>query len=398
MRPVCLALVVFTVSGLLPGTRADDLLYRYEGDILLSELPDEWPGDPCENQCTAFIEDGHFVVFWPEPARGIGFLHWVAEVGEPPPPTLWVEWRFRSNHPLGLYYYGCDGEFVVRYDGTLDSVYMYGDAAISFSGGSVVTGLDIEEFHTYRFESLDGMNSRFAVDGLVFMVRFDNSRTGGSYLQLSGSTGCGPDGIPNQKHEWDFVRYGTISFGERIIATDPPAGYLDPAVYPDLDRFTVTFDAGNYVYIDDITVQVTGGIAPEVVQTLRPETDDVDTVEIVLDRALPANELTRFIFNDGQATNVIEYWFNATVTGASCDISDGSCLDLTTEGCAAVAGAVYRGDDTSCEGDNNSDGHDDACDDLFIIPTVSSWGLIILTLLTLIAGTVALSRKPVPRS
>ena len=68
-------------------------------------------------------------------------------------------------------------------------------------------------------------------------------------------------------------------------------------------------------------------------------------------------------------------------------------LDL----CALPCGTIRR-HGTSCQGDNNSDGHDDACDDLFIIPAVSSWGLIILTLLTLIAGTVALSRKPVPRS
>lgn len=40
----------------------------------------------------------------------------------------------------------------------IEDVLMYGDAAISYSGDDAVTGMDIDEFHTYRFESLDGVN------------------------------------------------------------------------------------------------------------------------------------------------------------------------------------------------------------------------------------------------
>jgi len=50
-------------------------------------------------------------------------------------------------------------------------------------------------------------------------------------------------------------------------------------------------------------------MAPKVIQTRRRENDDVDTVEIVLNRALPSGQLTRFIFDDGKTTNVVSYTF-----------------------------------------------------------------------------------------
>jgi len=90
----------------------------------------------------------------------------------------------------------------------------------------------------------------------------EDSPTGYHYLQFGGMGGCSSDQIPDNLNEWDFVRFGTISSGEYIIASDPPGGYLDPQQHTGLDRFTVTFDSANSVYIDDITVQVTGGVAP----------------------------------------------------------------------------------------------------------------------------------------
>jgi len=270
-----------------------------------------------------------------------------------------------------------------------DSVNMYGDAAISYSGNDVVSGLDINEFHTYRFERVDGLSYRIAVDGLVFMVNSEDGPDEYHYLQLYGHGDCISDNIPNQKHEWDFVRYGTISFGEQIVSTNPPSGFLDPGTYSDLDRFTVTFDSANYVYIDDITVQVTGGTAPVVTQTRRRENDEPGTVEIVLDRPLPAGQLTRFIMNDGQTTNVVEYSFVTVTTGACCTPSR-TCYDLTPQGCAAIDGAEYRGDGTVCLG---STGIDDACEDLFIIPATSPWGLALTTVLILALGTAILRHR-----
>ncbi|MCH8243393.1 MAG: IPTL-CTERM sorting domain-containing protein [Planctomycetes bacterium] len=56
-----------------------------------------------------------------------------------------------------------------------------------------------------------------------------------------------------------------------------------------------------------------------------------------------------------------------------------------------TSGAVFRGAGTSCLGDNDDSGKDDACDDP--IPAVSDWGVLVLTLLLLTAGTV-LFRRP----
>ena len=353
------SLAVSILLGLLYAPAgADDVLYRYEGDVFPHDPSAGWLiADPCEGFCAESIENGHFVLTWIDGGDLANYHLWIARGGDTPPPSLWVEWRFRSSQPFGGIFYTCDARFTINYGGMHDLLWMFGDTVFSFSGNGSVSGLDIEEFHTYRYESVDGINYRISVDGLVFIVGADNDPLGTHYLQFGGQGGCSVDLLPSY-NEWDFVRYGTIGFGERIIASDPPSGYLDPALYSDLDRFTVTFDSANYVYIDAITVEVTGGIAPEVIQTRRREADDVDTVEIVLDGPLPANETTRFIFDDGQATNVIEYWFDGTVSGACCT-SGGSCLDLTSTACASVTGAEYRGDGTACLGDSNSNGHDE---------------------------------------
>jgi hypothetical protein len=167
----------------------------------------------------------------------------------------------------------------------------------------------MDEFHTHRFESPDGFNYWFAVDGLVFMVESDNTPSEYHYVYLRGMGGCPSDQVPNMVNEWDFIRFGTISYGEQVIACDPPGGFLDARQHTGLDRFTVTFDQPNYIYLDEVAVEVTGGDVPVVTQTRRRENDEPDTVEIVLDRPVPFGETTRFTFNDGVAVNVIEYTF-----------------------------------------------------------------------------------------
>ena len=114
-------------------------------------------------------------------------------------------------------------------------------------------------------------------------------------------------------------------------------------------------------------------------------------MEIVLDRPPPPGEITRFIFNDGQAVNIIEF-ADFQIGQAACCLSDGSCQNLTEEACAGFSGAVFRGAGTACLGDNNNSGEDDACDDLFLIPAVSDWGVLVLTLLLLTGGTLLLRR------
>jgi hypothetical protein len=293
-----------------PGV-ADDLLYRYEGDVVPYDESAGWLDGRCEDPCSESVEDGHFVLRWPEAGDLANYTYIISnDLGEPPlPETLWVEWRFRSNHPLGPNFYTCDANFKVRYREVFDLIFIYGDAAISFSGDGFIGGLDINEFHTYRFESLDGAHYQFSADGNVFIDAADAKASGGAFLQLAGRGGCISDQIPNMINEWDFVRYGTISYGEEIIASAPPAGFLNARVHPALDRFTVTFDEPNYVYLDEITVEATGGVATAVIQTRRRENDGPETVEIVLDAPIPMGETTRFTFDDGVAVNVIEYTF-----------------------------------------------------------------------------------------
>ena len=336
------SLLIVTVSCIGTGSAvADEVLHLYEGDVSPLDESAGWAiGNPCEDPCSEYIEDGHFVFEWTTRVDLASYDYQIAGPGEEPPPTLWVEWRFRSNDPRPPGLYGCDAKFTMHYGGTHELALMNGDSVVSFSGDDVVNGLDIEEFHTYRYECLDQVNYTVSVDGLIFIVDSDDTGNGYHYLQFGGQGGC--TGAPT-KNEWDYVRFGTISYGEQIVAADPPAGYLDPEEYPGLDRFTVTFDSANYVYIDEITVEVTGGVAPVVTQVWRPEDAGQETMEIVLDRPIPMGETTTFTFDDNRAVNVVQYTYQ-----------------------------------------------------LNPIPTVSEWGLVMMTLLILTVGTLVMTRRPIP--
>ncbi len=151
-----------------------------------------------------------------------------------------------------------------------------------------------------------------AVDGVVFTAKFDNRRAGDiSYIQFGGEGGCSvaPERPVPVRNEWDFFRYGTLGDGEPIVETNPPAGFLDPNAFAGLDRFTITYDAANYVYVDEITVETTGAEAPIVLKSQRLDNGDPDTVEIVLDRPLSPGVHTRFIFDDGTIQNIVDYSF-----------------------------------------------------------------------------------------
>ena len=452
-QPALALLLAYSAFG-------DDVLNRYEGDVP--------PLDPstglvlnraCTDPCTEFLENGHLVMFWSVPGNRAAYNYWISIAPEPPPPSLWGEWRFRSNLPWDGILDKCDGIVSLQFDAIDDGVSMYSDTAISFEGGDLITGLATAEFHTYRFESADGVAYRFSVDGLTLFERSGDTQPGSSFLLFAGNGGCIFD-PPNIRNEWDFVRYGTISFGEQVVSTDPPSGYLDPGVYAGLDRFTVTFDSANYVYIDDITVEVTGGTAPpavgsavrtvvpQVIQTRRRETDDVDTVEIVLDGPLPVGERTRFILDDGQATNVISYClgFGPSCGDGCCNVGEDctacpqDCIECGDGCCAAGEDTCNCPDDCSTDcGDGCCNGTEDCtncttdCDtcgdgcclpsesactcladcpaqcgdgccspgesfesclaDCEAVPAASTWGLAALTLLLLAAGTIAIRRR-----
>ena len=332
-------------SGFVP-VLADEVLYQYEGDVYPYDPSAGWLiADPCEDRCTETVdtENGHFVLEWPEVGGVVNYHYWIAEPPDEPPSSLWVEWRFRSNTPRPPWDYGCDGRLSVHYAGIHEVVYVHGDSVVSFSGDDVVDGLDINEFHTYRFESLDGVNYQVSVDGLVFIVGADDSGNGYHYLQFSGEADCYADLFP-AINEWDFIRYGTISDSEEIVASSPPSGSLDPVEYAGLDRFTVTFDAPNYLFITDITAETMYGDPPVILQTRRGESNSPDTVEIVLDRPLTLGVTTTFTFNTARGNNVVQYTL----------------------------------------GDP--------------IPTVSEWGLVVMMLLVLAAGTLVLRRRYPPYS
>lgn len=382
-----LALIVVSAGH---NVRSDELLYRYEGDVLPYDPAAGWLiVDPCDPPCSESLADGSFILSWPVASDVANYLFWITQAPDEPPDRLWVEWRFRSNHPLGPILTSCDAIFNVDYRGVFEPTKMYGDAAISASGDDVVLGLDLDAFHSYRFESLGGSEFRISVNGQVFDERAQNISNDSSHgINLIGQGGCALDQIPNMVNAWDFVRYGTISFGETIIASDPPAGVLPSSI----DRFKVTFDSPNYVYIDDITVTVDGGgPVPAVIKTHRADNDEPDTVEIVLDQPILVNRTTTFTFDDGQATNVVAYTF---VRSGACCGSDSTCADATEPDCLDAGGtfiegesclgpqacctggscqvldplccAVFQGtvaNQSTCEGDLDMDGIDGRCGD-----------------------------------
>lgn len=74
----------------------------------------------------------------------------------------------------------------------------------------------------------------------------------------------------------------------------------------------------------------------------------------------------------------------------ACCFTDGSCQDLDPLCCEANGGkAGVWG--SACQGDNNGNNIDDACEE--VIPAVSDYGLIALLLLTAVAGVIVIHRS-----
>ena len=194
---------------------------------------------------------------------------------------------------------------------------MYGNWATSFEGSSTVGDLALNQFHTYRFESPNGQDYCVSVNGVDFIVDSTTSTDNGyADVQFSGRGGCNSDQFPNMENSWDFVRYGTISYGESVVDSDPAMGDVSALDYPDRTRFTVTYDSPNYLYVDDINVAVSNfsGVTPVapmnrpmVLQTRRLDNGPPEVVEIVLDKPIPHAATTTFTLTDGVATNVIAY-------------------------------------------------------------------------------------------
>ena len=66
---------------------ADDVIYRYEGDVLPHDPSEGWlVFDPCDPPCSESLEDGHFVLFWPQAGNLANYTYRIAEPPEEPPP------------------------------------------------------------------------------------------------------------------------------------------------------------------------------------------------------------------------------------------------------------------------------------------------------------------------
>jgi hypothetical protein len=302
---IIVALVTVSIGADRAG--ADEVLYRYEGTVVPYDASAGWIiSNPCDGACVESLEEGHFVLSWPELGDGARYHFWITSPPESGLSSLWVEWRFRSTRLMDPYLGTCDADFVVSFGDIFDLVEMSGDVVVSFEGGDFVRGLDPQSFHTNRFESADGLRYLFSVDGQIFLEKTGLGGSPNSAIQFGGRGGCTGQ-PPIAVNEWDFVRFGTVSFGEQIIASDPPSGFLDARQHVGLDRFTVTFDAPNFVYLDQVTVETSEAVAPAITEIWRRENDEPDTVEIVLDKGIAFGETLRFTFDDGVAVNVVEY-------------------------------------------------------------------------------------------
>jgi len=365
-------IIVLSVSLSPSIVRADDLLHAFEGDVF--PFPDGgWWNGGCGPSCHESFENGNFVLRWDHgTADQVSYGYYISRLGIPPapPPPFWVEWRFRSNHRLQNNA-GCDGQFLVQYAELFDHILFFGDAVVSADKGIVSREFPVGEFATYRFETLDGVFGCFFVDGKHFVCNTGTGGNGSSIIQMIGRGGCDLT-QPATVNEWDFVRYGTIGYGETIVGVDPPVpaggGFIDARTHSALDRFTVTFDQPNYVYFDEVTVAVSeprqtwsgpfvegaealrhegtkddgfrrpasnpsvaswlrgsvAAILPWVTATRRQDNGPPETVEIVLDRPIPYNATTRFTFDDGTIEQTVELTYapGDTDGDSDADLSD----------------------------------------------------------------------------
>ncbi len=429
---------------------ADEILQRYECDTLPVDTAGWVVANPCEDECTEILDNGHFVLQWVGGVDRVNYSFLIADFPDVRPASLWVEWRFRSNSPWPQVGFTSGANFYVQWNIANEIVEMFSDTAFSFSGDFSIQGLDPNEFHTYRYESIDGTNYRVSIDGVIFIDQPNTptpSPFGATLIQFRGAGGF-TNNLPFVINEWDHIRSGTVSVGETIVATDPPTGFVNPLDHPNLDRFVVTFDAANYAYPEDITIGVTGGIIPFISMTRRRDNDEPTNLEIVLTRPLPMGQTTTFTFNDGQVSNDVAFTYGCPNPADNVDADgDGAvnCLDdCPTDPNKTVPGQCGCGNsDTDADNDGTADCNDscptdpnkivpgqcgcgvsdnnvdsdgdgvldcaDQCpggDDTIdlnendtpdcaeAIPALSTWGLVVLTLLLLTLAKCAPRIKP----
>ncbi len=83
-----IAIVALTCLAVSPAA-ADQVLYRYEGDVLPYDKSAAWRVfDPCEDPCSESLEDGHFVLRWYEGGDIANYSYLIAQPPAPPPDAV----------------------------------------------------------------------------------------------------------------------------------------------------------------------------------------------------------------------------------------------------------------------------------------------------------------------
>jgi len=299
---------ILALCTLASAARADGIFFGYEGDIFPSD-----PGtgfvihDACEPDCSEHIENGHYVLEWGAMGDYVQSDHTISEDPEPAPESMWVEWRFRSNQPIPATSVTCDARVTIAYLDILEIVQMFQDAVLDSNGVNFVLGLS-PDFHTYRFESPDAESFTLAVDGVVFKTNTEHAALVITVVSFGGIGSC-PGFRPQPvRNEWDYVRVGTLGSGEQLVSADPPAGNLTAAEGAQFHTFTITFDQPAYLYVNDISVSTTGGVAPTIVATRRPDNAPPDVLEVAIAGQLPPGETTTFTFDTGTGPQSVSYF------------------------------------------------------------------------------------------
>lgn len=307
------------------SARADGILLDYDGSVHPAEAG--WQvANGCESSCVERTEDGVFVVEWPKPGSDpVSYILLIASPGEPlgdAAPPFWIEWRYRSNQEgpqLGAI--SCDGRFQLQYASIMDGIWIFGGVGISGSGGQAVALDPLEAFHTFRFESPDGLHYAWYADGQLLDAgqgRPDCCPTLNTSLRFGGDGTCGGGLAVGDINEWDYVRYGRLEENELFVSADPPSGNVPLG----FDRFSVGFDAPNYLYVDDVSVSSDSNLSPTIAKSWRLDHHGPGELEIVLSRSLIVNETITVTIGEPPDETVLTY--HLPPVGACCDRSPGA--------------------------------------------------------------------------
>lgn len=101
MKSRRLTMLLASLAGVVV-VRGDEPLVFYEGDNFPQFSSPAWINDKaCIPPCSGFIQDGMLNHQWSMVGPTVNYGRYIARPPEIAPATLWVEWRFRSNHPIG---------------------------------------------------------------------------------------------------------------------------------------------------------------------------------------------------------------------------------------------------------------------------------------------------------